>query len=213
MASNKLKLVIGLVIGMSGCFGSFTAHAQVFGKILKAMAEQITDLEACLQDLEKGYQEVESGLHTIGDIKNGEFSLHKAFFGSLKAVNPKIAQMQELKEITDLEAAIAQQTSEALSAAKQNKWLQPAELAYVGKFYAALLRAGTEDLDALIDLTTDDHLIMTDGERIERIQAIDKDIQSQYGTLEKFNMQAGLLTEQRAREFQTGGGMRSLYGN
>jgi len=212
MAFSKIRYaaaVVGLFLMVSG---PITAHGQVFGKILKAMAEQIGDLEECLQDLEKGYQELESGLHTIGDIKNGEFSLHKVFFASLKTVNPKISQLSEVKEITDLETAIVHQTSAALAAAKSNKWLQPSELAYLQKFYSALLRASTEDLDELVDLNTDDRFEMTDGERIQRIQAIDKDMQSQYAILNEFNIQGELLTQQREREFRIAGGLGSLFG-
>ena len=212
MVFNKANFAKALLVGLLICCGSSPIHAQVFSKILNAMMDQIADLEACLDDLEKGYQEVESGLHTIGDIKNGEFNLHKLFFGSLKAVNPRIAEMSEVAEVASLEAAIVKQTTMTLSSAKQNRWLQPAELAYLSKFYSALLRAGTEDLNALADLITDDHLEMADGERIQRIQAIDKDIQSQYGILQAFDSEAGLLAQQRQREFQTSSGIGNLYG-
>src|SRR5690606_38045577 len=52
----------------------------------KYLVKQIAALKVYLEYLKKGYEIVDKGLTTIGEIKNGTFSLDKDYFNSLKAV-------------------------------------------------------------------------------------------------------------------------------
>lgn len=57
---------------------------------LPEMIGQVVELQALERSVQQGYRTVTSGLGTIGNIRNAEFGLHSAYFGSLDAVKPVI---------------------------------------------------------------------------------------------------------------------------
>jgi|SRR5579872_5111774 len=63
-----------------------TGHTQR----LQTWLEQLAALQSLQQTIHEGYQLVESGLNTIGDLKTAEYQLHSDYYHSLKMVNPKL---------------------------------------------------------------------------------------------------------------------------
>ena len=174
----------------------YSASAQLVSDIT-TMVEQIAALQAYIDVAEKGYSLAENGLHTIRDIKNGEFNLHSVFFSSLAVVSSKVANAAEVGEIIRLQASMIRRFSQKLSGYRQNAGLQPAEVAYINQVYAALVSTGQAEITALTNLLTDGALIMTDGERTLAIQLIDADTKSQYRFMESFTNHTDMLTLQR----------------
>jgi hypothetical protein len=179
-----------------------TAQAQ-YAQILENIAQQVALFQEYITQAEKGYKIVEDGLHTVRDIKNGEFNLHSTFFGSLKSINPEVSQLAEVGEIIALQAAMVEQVAKAMDEARSTQWLLPAERDYVGKFYQAVLDACNEEVNALSELVTAEKLTMTDGERIRRIGKLDGEVQEEYGAIRVFRDRVGLLELQREREAAT----------
>jgi hypothetical protein len=206
-----LLMVLGtsaLVIraqGLSNFFSQSEAR-------LKYYAEQIATLQVYIGDAEKGYKIVESGLQTIDQIKNGEFNLHSAFYTALKTVSPAVKNIAEVAEIISLQASIAEQVAQSLHTCRQSGLMSSNEITYIGNVYSSLVNAGLKDIDALTTLLTDDQLQLSDGERIDRIQGLDRDMKEQYGYMAGFTDQAGLLVQQRAREQSDNGTVGNLYG-
>lgn len=176
------------------------------------MLDQIAALQAYLQVAEKGYRIVEQGLQTIGEIKNGELNLHSAFYSSLQAVSPTVANMAEVAEIIDLEASMISQFSRKLSGYRGSAWLQPAEVSYINQLYTSIVNNGVELLAALTSLTTDGELSLTDGERMGRIQQLDMDTKRQYRLVQTFTNQTDLLTMQRQQEGNDISTLKGIYG-
>jgi hypothetical protein len=201
------RLLIGWVFIGAG----LTASAQ-FGSATTTMLQQIAALQAYLKIAEKGYQIAEQGLQTIGQIKNGEFNLHSAFVSSLKAVSPTVANMAEVAEVIGLEASMINRFSHKLSSYRQSAWLQPAEVSYINQIYTGLVNNGLECITALANLTTDGELSMTDGERINRIQQMDTEMQRQYRLVQTFTNQTDLLTAQRQQEGNDIETLKGIYG-
>ena len=179
--------------------GGFSASAQ-FGSAVTTMLQQIAALQAYIQVAEKGYAMAENGIHTIRDIKNGEFNLHSVFFTSLSAVSPKVANMAEVAEITSLQASLVSQFSHKLTGYRQNGWLQAGEISYIGQVYTTLVNTTQAEITTLSSLLTDGDLIMTDGERLKAIRAIDEDTKQQYRFAQLFTNQADMLALQRQQE-------------
>lgn len=78
-----------------------TLSAQTFEEFFKQkktqkkyLLEQIAALQTYAELAKKGYAIVSGGLSFIGDIKNGKFSLDKAYFDGLHRAN-------DMEEITD----------------------------------------------------------------------------------------------------------------
>jgi hypothetical protein len=57
-----------------------------------------------------------------------------------------------------------------------------------------------KNLNALIAVTTDGKLEMTDDERIKRINGIYDDMENKYSFTQSFTTKAGLLADQRIAE-------------
>lgn len=75
-------------------FGILTTSTQA----QSAMLDQIAALKAYIVTAEKGYQIAEDGLHTIRDIKSGEFTLHSTHYASLSTVNPVVKNVVKQPE-------------------------------------------------------------------------------------------------------------------
>jgi hypothetical protein len=200
-----------IIIGLVTVIGTLSASAQ-FGSATTTMLQQIAALEAYIKVAEKGYSIAEQGLQTIGQIKNGEFNLHSVFVSSLKAVSPAVGNMAEVAEIIGLEVSIIEQFSHKLNGYRQSAWLQPAEVSYINQVYTSVVNNGLELINALTNLTTDGQLSMTDGERINRIQQMDKDMQQQYRMAQTFTNQTDLLTVQRQQEGNDIETLKGIYG-
>ena len=208
MAFNKNYGMKQLIMGGMLMVVGLAASAQFTTEML----DQIAALQAYLQVAEKGYRIVEQGLQTIGEIKNGELNLHSAFYSSLEAVSPAVANMAEVAEIIDLEASMISQFSRKLSGYRGSAWLQPAEVSYINQLYTGIVNNGVELIAALTSLTTDGELGMTDGERMSRIQQLDMDTKRQYRLVQTFTNQTDLLTVQRQQEGNDIEALKGIYG-
>jgi hypothetical protein len=211
MDCNKQKKMKRILVGWTLIVSCLTASAQ-FGGTTNEMLEQIAALQAYIKVAEKGYTIAEQGLQTIGQIKNGELNLHSTFYSSLKAVSPSVANMAEVAEIIALEISLIDQFSHKLSGYRQNAWLQPTAVTYITQVYTGLVNSGLEYITALANVMADGQLSMTDGERINRIQQMDIDMQRQYRLAQAFTNQTDLLTVQRQQEGNDIGTLKRIYG-
>lgn len=85
-----------LAAGMGLCL---SASAQLEGKTLQVMLGQIVALDAYSAAAAQGYRLVENGVHTIADIRRGEWGLHQTYYGSLRTVNPAVRGMAEVSAV------------------------------------------------------------------------------------------------------------------
>lgn len=167
---------------------------------LKYLAQQIATFQIYAGYLEKGYHIAQQGLTAINDIKNGEFSLHKNYFGSLSAVNPKVKNMAEVAEIIAMQVSVVQQFKKMVAKAKNSGQFNSGELGYFGNVYTGVVAACINDVDELIGLTTNGQLQMTDDERMKRVGVLYKDMQDKYAFTQSFANDASLLALQRQRD-------------
>jgi hypothetical protein len=197
-----------ILFGILVCLAAMNGRAQV----VETMEEQIIALTAFIKTAEKGYALVEQGLHTIGDIKSGEYALHRAYFGALSSVNPAVRNMTEVGEIIRLEGVVVDDFSKALTGYRQTAWLHPDEVSFMGQVYGDLVNWGVEDGTSLSDLSSDGRLEMDDGQRIQRIEVLDAGIRERYGYVQGFIREADLLIVQRRKAAGDLGAVGSWYG-
>lgn len=177
---NSCFVILLVVIG-----AATEGRAQVLGGFfdqgateLKEYAAQIAALQLYIKKAQQGYRIVRSGLTDIGNIHQAEYDLHRGYFGSLAAVNPKIAGMPEVGEIIALQSVVGP--------------------------------AGQADVDELADVLKPGKLVMTDDERMERIQALDLDMKRRYAAIQELSAQRSLLLWQR--QAAGVGAMQQTYG-
>ena len=182
-------------------------HGQALGGIfdqnqtkIKYLLQQIATLQTYIGYVEKGYKIASSGLHTISDIKNGEFNLHEVFFSSLKTVNPKIKNAAEVAEIIALQISIVNNFKKAIQTYKSSSYFNNDEMSYISNVYGALTADCLKDIDGLISVITDYTLQMTDDERIKQINKLYADMQDKNAFTQNFTNNAFLLAQQRQKE-------------
>ena len=175
MAFSKTITILAL-------FFCVQSHAQTWDEWFaqkktqkKYLLQQIAALQTYMATAEKGYKIASDGIHTISNIKNGEFNLHSLFFNSLKTVNPKIKNAAIVAEIIAYQIAIVNKFK---NISKQN--LNTDEVGYISKVYSNVLAEGLKDINALITIITDNQLQMTDDERIKRIAALHTGMQDKF---------------------------------
>jgi hypothetical protein len=178
----KRTMIFILVILCSGF-----AHAQ---SDIQAMLKQIAKLEIYIIDLEKGYKIAQEGLTTIGEIKKGEFNLHSIFFSSLESVNPSVAKYSKIAVIISDQLSIISTFKSLIQHLNNSGRITNAELQYVQAVYSNMSDECTKTLNALIEVTTDGTLEMTDDERIKRIDGIYEDMEDKYAFSQRFCAEA-----------------------
>lgn len=212
----KKKIFISAILL---CF-VFTAGAQTWGEWFnqkntqrKYLLEQIAALKVYTSYLNKGYNVAKDGTQLIGDIRDGDFSLHKNYFGSLKAVNPAIGKQDKVAAILSMQSAMSRVRQQIISYANENKWLSITERDLVRKRCADLGREAAKDLDELSLLLTEGKLEMTDDERIAGIGKLYISTQDKQALQNRMRKNIFGLTEARQREASDLQTIKSLSGD
>lgn len=177
----------------------------------KYLVEQIAALKIYTEYLQQGYQIAKGGLTLIGDLKEGEFSLHKNYFQSLKTVNPNVRGYVRVAEMLAMNYALVESVQKLRSALKQDRLLTTEERGYLDRVLGRLLDGCALCLDELLAVVTDGQMEMKDDERIRRIDQLHGDMIAQREFYARFRQQAVSLIANRK---QTAGEVnlsRELY--
>lgn len=177
----------------------------------KYLIEQIAALQAYLGEVQQGYTTLHKGLSLIGDIKNGEFSLHQNYFNDLNAVNPSIMKYPKVAGILSLQLGMLRQYHDALRVVRESGEFNASEIAYIKKVYDNLTTEAEKDLDELTTVTTTGDMQMTDDKRLMVIDRRYADMRDKYAFLENFNTRVSQLAAQRKRGQSYAEALKKLY--
>jgi DNA repair ATPase RecN len=177
----------------------------------KYLIKQIAALQVYLHYLEKGYAITEDGLHLIGDLKNGEFNLHKSYFSSLKTVNPNIMKYPKIAAMLSMQMGIINNHYSVTASAKESQQFSMEEVNYIKKVYENLEDEAEKDLDELQLVIKNGQMQMTDDERISEIDKIYNRVQDKYSFSKKFSDKIKMLIEQRKQIETEAQQLKRLY--
>ncbi|HUC79478.1 MAG TPA: hypothetical protein VMR70_01125 [Flavisolibacter sp.] len=144
---------------------------------IKYLGQQIAALKVYGDYLQDGYRIAKKGLGTIGEIRDGEWTLHKDYFRSLKVVNPSIMSWSRVAEVISRQGEVVRQTRSLVKWCQAEKGVDAQTMAYVQKVCDGLLKRSLAVLDELLLLTTNGELQLTDDERMEKIESIHQRMQ------------------------------------
>lgn len=179
---------------------------------LKYLRQQIASLQVYIGYAQKGYAIAKDGLTFIGDVKDGEFSLHKKYFASLAAVSPVVRQYAKVGDIIRSQERLLQLHQDGMKQARASGQFTGDELAHIGHLFSALIEKSTEHLVELASLLQDGSLTMTDHERLQRMEALSMAMKEKERLAISFNKENLGLAMQRLQEMNEGQMMRKLYG-
>jgi hypothetical protein len=188
-------------------FALCTSQAQTFDEWFRQKAtqkkyllQQIAALKVYLAYVQKGYAIAQKGLTTISAIKQGEFDIHRDFFGSLKDVNSKIARYARVEETITMQLKIVQVYKDVRRHVKGYNLFNENEVDYTLKVFENVLKDCSELIMDLIAVITSNNLEMKDDERVKRIDRLYTDMQDAYVFSQAFGNEVKLLGLQRMKE-------------
>ncbi len=196
-----------------------SAHSQTWSEWtrqkktqIKYLMKQIAALQVYIGYVQKGYEIANKGLTTISVIKNGEFSLHRDFFGALKMINPRIRDYAKVPDIISLQLQIVKVSGRSIKALRESKQFTSEELDHILTVFIRLTLAGMESIDELIRIVTAREYTMKDDERLKRIDALHADMQERAAMIQQFSRDNTLLAVQRFKELNDAAILKKLYG-
>lgn len=167
---------------------------------IKRLLEQIVANKVYIEHAQKGYKIGSGGLHTIRDIKNGDFKLHLGRIDSQKLVNPKLKSWIKVADIITYQLRIIKAAKQAIDAVRESGQFTGDELNYCKKVFDNLLGDCLRSIDELIMVITSGELEMSDDERIKRIEKIHLDMQDKSSFTASFSSEMSVLAIQRLTE-------------
>ena len=162
----------------------------------KYLVQQLVALKLYADYLKKGYDIADKGISSIKAFSNGEFKLHDEFFGTLKMINPSVAEKARLAEILKCQYDIRQSFNKLRKAGG----FQLTEKTYFESVRRNILDECAADLDELLLIITSGELEMHEAERISRIQEVHLRMKDKYAFTASFISRANNLRNQREVE-------------
>jgi hypothetical protein len=136
----------------------------------------------------------------IRDNKNGEFSIHKSYFESLKTVNPTIKNAALIPEIVAMQISAVNHFKVALNRCAESNEFSKDELKYINSVYSQFTSGCLAVIDEVIAIITNDAFAMTDDERIKHIHDLYSDMKEKSQFVLSFTNDGNLLALQRVKE-------------
>jgi hypothetical protein len=166
------------------------------------LVKQITLLQVYLGYLKKGYEIADKGLTTVHNIKNGDFNLHRDFFGSLKNVNPHIANSAKVADIIAFQVYVIRDMRNVNNFCRNNKHFTPEEVRYVAAVYSNMLFLTDASISELLMIIRTNETEMKDDERLMRIDRLYEDMLDKHAFVQSFDNDVCLMAAARERELQ-----------
>lgn len=167
---------------------------------IKYLRKQIVALQVYIEFAKKSYDIAKDGLTLIGNIKDGEFSLHKDFFAALKLINPKIANSKKIADIIAIQVRIVKNARVTISNMHATAQFTSAEIGYCQRVFNNLLEECFQNLEKLLLVITACDLEMKDDERIKEIEKIYLDMQEKLSFSASYSEETTVLSLQRKGE-------------
>ena len=176
------------------------------------LIEQIAHLKLYMELTGKGYLIAKEGLTTIGDIKRGELKLHQGRFDSLRIVSAAVGAHPRLKQITDMHGRINHICEKLPGELSTNGLFSQPQLDYVKEVLALVYDDCQGILYSLFDVIRSGNTVMTDDERLIRIDLLCSQMQDNYLFAQSFAEQTRILASQIKSEKTAIENSRALHG-
>lgn len=211
---KRIMIIISLLL----IIASGNSYGQTWNEWFKQkktqrryLRKQIALLKVYLGYLKEGYEIADNGLTLIGDIKDGDFSLHKDYFGSLKKVNPYLSKSAQVADVFEMQVQVVHRIQEVKDFVHDNEYFSPEEIHYLSEVYLNMLRLTGKSIDELYTIITSNDAEMTDDERLDRIGKLHADMCDKAVFVQRFAADVRLITAERERQRNTIEFMKKQY--
>jgi hypothetical protein len=167
-----------------------------------------------LQNAQKTLENVMSKakLTEISDWVEKQRVLYADYFDELWKIKAAIAYYHRVKEIIERQVRLVQEYKTAWGQFRQDDHFTADELDYMQQVYIGIFEESLKNLDQLSLVVNAFKTQMSDGKRLEIINAVADQMETNYSDLREFNTQNKLMSLQRASEKGDLELVKRLYG-
>src|SRR5690606_31112045 len=148
----------------------------------------------------EGYEIGRVGWNLVGDIQNGEYSLHKDYFGSLSDVHPVVRDYPIGQEILKIHRQINREVDWMNAYLSGHKALLDAELVTVDSFNRNAKRKSELIISSFQKIRSPDGYVMEDGERLAAMDALYSGIDRLFKGVKSYNERIRMMDFHRNRK-------------
>jgi hypothetical protein len=167
---------------------------------IQYLKEQIVKLQFYLSYVKKGYNIVNKGLNTIGDIKTGDFHLHEDFFTSLQTVSPGVKNYARIADMVALQKQMLATYRKYDTKFREAGVYSSTELRFLDNLLNSVLDEARQDVESMLLVVSNGKLEMNENERMSRIDHLYASLSDRYLFLLSFCKKAEAHFMQRQRE-------------
>jgi hypothetical protein len=218
MKSCKITIILLLLSGMVHAqFVVGTVLNETVGKIIRAIDLEVQKAQNKTIWLQNAQKEIENELHqlqlsNIAGISQQQKSLFSEYYNELLTVKSVINDYEQVQHIMVRQEQLVATYKSAWSVTQQDGHFSAAELQQISEVYNGILQESVANLDQLAKVINSFQTQMTDGQRMELIDRISKQIDGNYNDLKKFTNQNMMLSMARAKDQQDVQSVKNLYG-
>jgi hypothetical protein len=151
-------------------------------------------------------------LDEITEWTKKQRDLYKEYFEELQKVKALIVYYKRIREIMDKQYRLVQEYRRVWAIIQNDGHFTAKEIAYMGDVYTGILEESLKNIDQISGIITAFKTSMTDGKRIEIVNAAAEKVDRNYDDLKRFNSQNMMLSLQRARSKNDALVIKKLYG-
>jgi len=178
----------------------------------KYLLQQIAALQVYIGYARKGYTIAKDGLSFIGDLKEGELSIHANYFDSLDKINPKLKQYAETSTVVSQQLSMLFEYHNLLKHIKSSNAFSATELNYIKSVLLNITNKHGLAIEELLQVSQDRQWKMSDAARIDKIDQIKDEIEVHYTLFKQFQEDCLLLANSKKRDKKDNSAIRKLYG-
>ena len=212
-----LLLLAGLTKQVHAQFAVGTVLNETVGKIIRAIDLEVQKAQNKTIWLQNAQKEIENEMHkmqlsNIAGINQQQKNLFTQYYQELFTVKAVISDYEQVKNIVERQEQLVSLYKTSWTLTQQDNHFSPAELQQISSVYSGILEESAANLDQLAKVINSLQTQMTDGQRMEIIDRIARQVDGNYHDLEKFTNENIQLSMERSRDQQDVQTIKNLYG-
>jgi len=212
-----LLLFIGFTSQVHAQFAVGTVLNETVGKIIRAIDLEVQKAQNKTIWLQNAQKEIENEMHkvqlsNIAGINQQQKNLFTQYYQELFKVKAIISDYEQVKNITERQEQLVSLYKTSWSLTQQDSHFSPAELQQISSVYSGILEESAANLDQLAKVINSFQTQMTDGQRMDLIDRIARQIDGNYHDLQKFTNENIMLSMERSKDQQDVQSVKNLYG-
>jgi hypothetical protein len=198
-------------------FAVGTVLNETVGKIIRAIDLEVQKAQNKTIWLQNAQKAIENQLHqmqlsNIAGIGTQQKNLFTEYYNELSTVKAVIADYEQVVNIISRQEQLVSLYKTSWAATQQDGHFSVTELQQIEQVYSGILLESANNLDQLGKVINSFQTQMTDGQRLDLIDHISKQIDGNYNDLEKFTNQNIQLSMARANDASDIQSTKNLYG-